>query len=150
MIVIDSNSLVVLLIGSIDPRLFKNHNRTSIYDEKDYYKLLTVISSFNRLLILPNVWTEVDNLLNDFNKSYKEKYIYNLLRIIKETNEKYLESSSITANSEFYDLGLTDSLILKVSLDNELLITADSKLSDYALANGVKVFDLVREKNNNL
>jgi hypothetical protein len=36
MILIDTNALVVLLIGLIDPKLFKTHKRVSIYEEEDF------------------------------------------------------------------------------------------------------------------
>lgn len=41
MILIDSNSLVVLILGLIDPELINTHKKTSIYDEEDFYKLLS-------------------------------------------------------------------------------------------------------------
>jgi len=71
MILIDANALVVLLIGIIDPRLFKTHKTTSIYEEQDYYDLLAIIGDLKNLVVLPNVWTEVDNLLNNFSGNYK-------------------------------------------------------------------------------
>lgn len=66
MILVDSNALIVLLIGFIDPKLFETHKATSIYDEDDFYELLNVIGDLEEILVLPNIWTEVDNLLNTF------------------------------------------------------------------------------------
>lgn len=40
MILIDTNALLVLIIGLINPRLFSNHKRTSIYEEQDFKNLL--------------------------------------------------------------------------------------------------------------
>jgi uncharacterized protein YaiI (UPF0178 family) len=42
---------------------------------------------------------------------------------------------------------VTDSLLLEYSKECELLITSDSKLSDYAVASGISVFDLVKNRN---
>ncbi len=66
MIVIDTNALVILVLGLMDPRLIEGHKRTSIYDARDFDDLLTRIGDVKQLLIIPNVWTEVDNLLNGF------------------------------------------------------------------------------------
>ncbi|MDF9800021.1 hypothetical protein OKW21_005284 [Catalinimonas alkaloidigena] len=61
-ILIDSNALVLLIIGLIDQNLIPKHKRTSIYRKKDFERLLNVIKDFNHLIVLPNIWTEVDNL----------------------------------------------------------------------------------------
>ena len=146
MIIIDTNALVLLLVGSMDTKLIANHKRTSIYDEEDFYDLMDVIGDVKNLLVLPNIWTEVDNLLNN-HSSYKYAYIEKLTETIKGTTEEYLQSHIATSGDCFFDLGLTDSLILERAQNCKLLITSDSQLSDYAIAYGIEVYDLVKTKN---
>lgn len=150
MIIVDSNALIVLLIGIIDPKLFKTHNTTSIYDEDDFNDLLNVIEDFKEIIVLPNIWTEVDNLLNSFGGNYRYQYIQKITEMIKITSEKYIDSKTGSECESFFDLGLTDSLVLQQAKFCKLLITSDSKLSDYAMAYGVKVYDLVKVKNEKL
>lgn len=150
MILIDSNALVVFIVGLIDLKLIGKHNKTSIYDEEDFYDLLAVIGNHEHLIVLPNIWTEVDNLLNKFGGSHKYNYIIKLTETIKSTSEKYIESKVGVESHNMFDLGLTDSLILEVAKDCKLLITSDSNLSDRAIANGIKVYDLVKAKNERL
>lgn len=150
MIIIDTNALVVLLVGLIDTRLFRNHKRTSIYDEDDFTDLLRTIGSLNQIVTLPNIWTEVDNLLNNFSGNYKYAYIQEITKTIKETTENYLASEIGTSSPHFQELGLTDSLILEFAKECKLLITSDSKLSDHAIAYGIPVYDLVKVKNERL
>lgn len=147
MILIDANALTILLVGLVDVKLIGHHKRTSIYQEQDYYDLLAIIESFDRLIVLPNVWTEVDNLLNDFSGNHKYEYILKVTNIIKSASEKYISSLKATESDCFFDLGLTDSLILEYSKECKLLVTADSKLSDYANAYGVLVYDMVKSRN---
>lgn len=147
MILIDANALVVLLIGLIDPRLFKTHNTTSIYEEEDYYDLMGVVGDLKNLVILPNVWTEVDNLLNRFSGNYKYPYIQAISNTINNTTETYIQSIIATQSHEFFELGLTDSLLLTYAKECKLLVTSDSRLSDYANAFGYPVFDLVKNRN---
>jgi hypothetical protein len=144
---IDANALIILLLGLMDPKLITKHKRTSIYEEQDFDDLVSFIGTIESLIVLPNVWTEVDNLLNNFNRGYKEKYIEQITNTIKLTSEKYLESKIGTVSFGFLDLGLTDSLLLEYSKECELLITSDSKLSDYAIANGIIVYDIVKNRN---
>lgn len=150
MILVDSNALVVLLIGIIDPKLFKTHNATSIYDEEDFNDLLNVIEDLKKIVVLPNIWTEVDNLLNSFGGNYRYQYIQKITEMIKITSEQYIDSKTGSECESFFNLGLTDSLVLEKAKSCKLLITSDSKLSDYALAYGIKVYDLVKVKNEKL
>lgn len=150
MILIDTNALIVLLIGLMDSRLISSHKRTSIYEEQDFYDLLSIIGEFNKLVVLPNVWAEVDNLLNNFGGNNKYSYILKLIETMKSATEEFIGSLEGAESESFFDLGLTDSLILKQAKKCELLVTSDSRLSDYAIANGIKVYDLVRNRNHRL
>lgn len=147
---IDANSLVILIIGLIDPKLVNTHSRTSIYDEHDFYKLKLFVEKYDTLVVLPNVWTELDNLLNKFSGKRKEHYVDVLKNMLEATSEEYLASIEAPKSSVFYDLGLTDSLLLEYSKECGCLITSDSKLSDYACGFGVEVFDLVKIKNDTI
>jgi hypothetical protein len=144
---IDANALIILLLGLIDPKLINKHKRTSIYEEQDFDDLVAFVGDIKELVVLPNVWTEVDNILNNFSGNYKIKYIEQITSTIKLTTEKFIESKTATESIGFYDLGLTDSLMLEYSKECELLITSDSSLSDYAIAHGITVFDLVKNRN---
>jgi len=142
----DTNALIILLLGSIDTKLINTNKRTSIYEEQDYYDLLNIIGNIDKLVVLPNVWTETDNLLNK-SSYWKYKYIEILKETVKETTEIFIESYKGLESHFFYELGLTDSLLLEYSNNCELLITSDSALSDHAKAKGIKVFDVVENRN---
>ncbi len=147
MILIDSNALIVLLLGFIDPKLIGRHKRTSIYQAEDFYNLLSVIKGLDQLVVLPNIWTEVDNLLNNFQGNYKFQYIEKITETIKAVTEQYIASKTGSESHNFFDLGLTDSLILEYAKECQLLVTSDSKLSDYAIAYGINVYDMVKVRN---
>jgi rRNA-processing protein FCF1 len=147
MIVIDTNALLILIIGQIDANLIESHKRTSIYEPQDYYDLLRIIGNFENLLILPNIWTEVDNLLNNFTGEQKYHYVLKFTEIVKLSTEKYVATINSAEAASFYDLGLTDSLLLILAKENKLLMTSDSTLSDYAIASGINVYDIVKNRN---
>lgn len=143
---IDANSLIVLILGLIDPTQISKNKRTSIYSEKDFLKLLHVIHSLDELITIPNVWTEVDNLLNR-GGYLKYDYIMQLKALMNNTQERYLGSDVALSRDEFWNLGLTDTLLLELSKECDLLITSDSDLSDFAYANGIVVYDMIKERN---
>ena len=101
MILVDTNALILLLIGLIDVRLISTHKRTSIYDEQDFYDLQSIIQPIDKLVVLPNIWTEVDNLLNRFEGAHRYSYIQKITEIIKSTSEKFLESSIAAEHIHF-------------------------------------------------
>lgn len=150
MILIDANALIVLMVGLVNPALVGTHERTSIYKKEDFDALVNLIGDFNRLVVLPNVWTEVDNLLNGFRGDRKWKYITAIKEIIQNSSERYMKSLIGAEHYAFIDIGLTDALLVECSKDCDLLITADSKLADYARANNVKVLDMVGLANTRL
>jgi len=147
MILIDTNALIILIMGRINPKLINNHRRTSIYDEQDYYNLIEFVKDVNRIITLPNILTEVDNLLNSDLGKYHYEYTKVFLEFLQQSNEKYFETKKIIESQHFLNLGLTDSAIIEVAKDCEFLITADSELSDFAKANSINVIDLVEIKN---
>ncbi|HCE56140.1 MAG TPA: hypothetical protein DER05_14555 [Lutibacter sp.] len=147
MIVIDTNALVVLLLGLMDPNIVSTHSKTSIYTKQDFFNLLEVIKDFKNLLVLPNIWTEVDNLLNKFGGNRKYLYVKKITELIKESSEKYINTKSATEKHHFMNLGLTDTLILDLAKDCKFIITSDSQLSDYANALGFNVYDMIKYRN---
>ena len=152
MILIDANALVLLIVGMIDEKLIAKHKRTSIYSEKDYRDLLSAIGSLDRLVILPNVWTEVDNLLNRLSGSHKWPYVTLMKLLVEQTTEEHI-ASIVGINSDYFiSEGLTDSLLIELwkQKQYDFLITGDSKLSDIANAYGIEVYDTVQRRNQNL
>lgn len=147
MILIDTNALVVLLVGMVDINLINHHKRTSIYEETDFDDLINIIGKIENLVVLPNIWTEVDNLLNNFKGNHRYTYIEKIKDVIKSTSEKYISSSTATSCDTFFSIGLTDSLVIEEAKKCDLLITSDSSLADYAKGYGIKVYDMVKARN---
>ncbi|WP_439490352.1 PIN domain-containing protein [Algoriphagus sp.] len=150
MIFIDANALILLVVGLIDKSLISTHKRTSIFESIDFENLTFLIGSLERILTTPNVLTEVDNLLNNFQKGHRWTYYQVLKELISKSTERFIESKSNLESQAFFDLGLTDSGVLEICKECDFLITGDSKLADYANAYGIKVIDLKKIRNDRL
>ena len=149
-ILIDTNILIIILVGLIDPKLVPKTKEINIFEEKNYYELMAFIENdLKNLLILPNIMTEVDNLLNKrFIGDYRWKYVIGFRKFLNETFEQYVNSITGAERYEFMKLGLTDSIILDVVLKNGgSLITGDSDLADEARAHSIKVLDFKGYRN---
>lgn len=146
-VTIDTNILVLYIIGLIDPEQISKHKRTSIYNEADFVLVQHMLQNSN-IITAPNIFTEVDNLLNDsLKKNYQHKYLQLIKSVVNTSIEKYIESKKATQNKYFDYLGLTDSIILMLAKISELLISGDSKLCDHAKALKIRVFDFKEYKN---
>ncbi|WP_157807080.1 PIN domain-containing protein [Algoriphagus formosus] len=146
----DTNALILLIVGFIDKALISSHKRTSIYEPIDFENLTFLIGDLEKVVTTPNVLTEVDNLLNNFQKGHRWAYYQVIREIITKSSEKFLEARKVIDFDAFLQLGLTDTGILEICKNCDLLITGDSKLADYANAYGIKVVDLVKIRNNRL
>lgn len=144
-IILDTNVFLLYLIGMIAQHKIKTHKRTSIYDVEDYEFLITTMNNFGsdlELIICPNITTEVDNLLNNtFQGYYKEKYVNLSKEIYKKSVEVYIKTIESIEQNTYYDLGITDSVILLMAKNCDLLISGDSKLCDYARSMDIPLLD---------
>lgn len=85
--------------------------------------------------------------MNNFSGSYKRDYVLKIKELVSVTSEKYLKKKLATNTFVYENIGLTDALILELAKDCELLITSDSQLSDFAIANGILIYDMIKERN---
>lgn len=146
MIVIDANSLIVLIVGIINDAKHLNHRRTSDFEIIDFKLLLNKIGNPKNLVVISNVWTEVDNLLNQSFHKDDLRYYRAIKYLISLSNEIYTKTSEIINEKSFEKIGVTDSLLLKAAIKTKELITFDENLENIALHFGVSVYNIKKEK----
>ncbi len=148
-VILDTNVFTLFLIGKINPTKISKHKRTSVYNIEHYEFLIGLLNEFDSILFCPNIATEVDNLLND-NLFGEDKYEYLLLtkEIFSKSIEKYFETRAIVNDWHYDSVGITDTAILNMAKNCDLLISGDSQLCDFAKAEGIEVFDFKEYINN--
>ncbi|MDR1149331.1 MAG: hypothetical protein LBK66_11940 [Spirochaetaceae bacterium] len=149
-VIIDTNVFILFLAGQINTNKIKNYTRNSLYTKEDYYLLLNIISNYDRIITSLNILTEVDNILNRITGEDKYKYLILIKTIYNQTMEKYIKTKIISQNWFFDTLGITDSAILMMAKESELLISGDSILCDYAKSLNIKTFDFKEYINSRL
>ena len=149
-VIIDTNIFILFLVGQINENRIKNYMRNSLYTKEDYYFLLSVLADYDRIITSPNILTEVDNILNRIGGEDKYKYLVLVKTMYKQTIEKYIKTEMITQNWYFDSLGITDSSILMMAKNCELLISGDSSLCDHAKSLNIKTFDFKEYINSKL
>ena len=125
-ILIDTNLLLLLLIGIFNRNLIKDFKRTQMFDENDFDNLTRIISRCNnQLYTTPNILTEVTNLTDTINKDFRFfKFLHLFIDNFIEINSP---SKAIMSNSNmaFLKLGLTDASIMDIASEEILIVTVD-------------------------
>ena len=149
-VIIDTNIFILFLVGQINENKIKNYTRNSIFSKEDYYFLLNILSEYDRIITSPNILTEVDNILNGITGEDRYKYLAIVKDIYKQTIEKYLKTENVSQNWFFDILGVTDSAIIMMAKECDLLVSGDSVLCDYAKSLDIRTFDFKEYINSKL
>ena len=61
-VILDSNLLVLLVVGTTSRSYIGKHKRLRAYTDRDFVLLLEVLSAAQRIIVTPNTVTETSNL----------------------------------------------------------------------------------------
>ena len=140
-IFIDTNILLLYLIGSYDPNLISRFKRTVQFTTEDYDTLMLLLHPFERFITTPNVLTEVSNFSGHIGEPIRTLYFQTFAEKIAMMEEQYIASSEAAAREEFIKVGLTDAGIFKLPQDQYLILTDDFRLSHYLQKKGIDVIN---------
>lgn len=126
---IDTNLLVLLVVGETDRDMISKHRRTRAYRVQDYELLVRLINETDhQVFVTPNTLTEASNLLAQHEDPERSRIFGALQALIEKTEETVVESKVAARNSNFKRLGLTDAALLEVVSASNPLVTVDLKL----------------------
>ena len=133
-IIIDSNLLVLFVIGLTDRNLISKHKRTKQYEIEDYDLLAEILSTFNKVIVTPHVLAETSNLISQIGNPVMSSIRETLKNLIETQSEEYEPSRELCKGKSFIRLGLTDCAILNLVKKELPLITVDLDLYLSAMA----------------
>lgn len=147
-LLIDTQLLVLLVVGTTRRSYIREHRRLKAYSEADFDLLLEVISQHDCVVFTPNTLTETSNLLGYKVQEPLRSQLFSIFReIIQRFNETYAASRDSCERQEFLRLGLADSVQLDLAQDqNTLLLTADFDLYSSGAKDGAVNFNHIREE----
>lgn len=125
---VDTNLFLVLLVGGLDPDQIERFKRTKAYTREDYALLVMFVKRFKRILITPNVLTEVSNLAGQLTDPLRREARIALAQMTQDLHERYLPSRDLVVDPHFPVLGLTDVSIAQSVGKDVTVITADLPL----------------------
>lgn len=136
-LVLDANLIMLLIVGLADENLVTRHKRTRAYSVQDFRLLVSIVTSYQDIVTLPNVLSEVSNLLSfESADEHSRRILTNFIKFTEGATERYIASAIGTARGEFSRLGLSDSAVLEVAKGDVQILTADLALHIAALRAG--------------
>ena len=130
-ILIDTNILLLLIVGSSNRKRISQFKRTEQFVPEDYDLLIKLINLFPKIITTPNILTEVNSLTNQIGEPERSKCCAIFAQLISEIGEVALSSQEIVKNNGFIKFGLTDCGIIELSKNQYLVLTDDFKLFNY-------------------
>jgi len=130
-ILIDTNLLVLIVIGTYNRPRVATFKRTIQYTLDDLEMMLRILAYFDRCLTTPNILTEVDNLTRQLPEAEHKPLAVAFSQLISRQFEIYLGSHHVAQHAAYSKLGLTDcATALAAAEQNVLVITDDLRLSN--------------------
>lgn len=140
-ILIDSNILLLHVIGMTDPTLVPRFKRTKQFTIDDFDLLQRLLACFSCRVTTPNVLTEVSNLASQLNEPARQICLNRLSEDIQTLDERYERSSEIAGNEDFSKIGLTDTGIKRIAHKQLLVLTDDYRLANRLSSLGTAVLN---------
>jgi rRNA-processing protein FCF1 len=144
-ILIDTNILLLWIVGSVNRQRISKFNRTEKFVPEDYDLLLRLLEYFlPKIVTTPNILTEVNSLANQIGEPERSQCYTKLAQAVVRLDEHYIESNIAVEVNSFTRFGLTDCGILELARggthpegNRYLVLTDDLKLAIHLQNSGV-------------
>ncbi|MGZ5441924.1 MAG: hypothetical protein ACXW31_05605 [Thermoanaerobaculia bacterium] len=128
-ILLDSNLLLLLVVGVCDRNQITRYKRLSVFAPEDFDVLVALVAKFRHLFITPHVVTEVSNLAGGLTGDLKRNCFRTLAESIAAAEELITPSRSVSEHDLFVELGMTDAAIHMAAGSPPLVLTMDFRLA---------------------
>jgi predicted nucleic acid-binding protein len=143
LVLVDTNVLLVLIVGRADRSYLAAHKRTRDYDPADADVLEALVGAYDGIVTLPHVLSEASNLLRQIGNPARNRIQEELRTFILACTERPTASVLGCLHEDYLALGLTDAVVLTtcaisgVEDDRIELLTADAPIYNRALSLGL-------------
>jgi hypothetical protein len=143
-VLLDTNLLVLLVVGMADQKSINTHKKLGVYSLDDFRLLVATLGTCRKFVVTPHVLAETSNLVvhGMYGDLEKKAFlaIQGLLQVsnFSETHD-YL--STIVSNDGFLKYGVSDIGLLEALKGELVLLTDDFQLSGYAEGKGYDVLN---------
>lgn len=140
-VLVDTNLLLLYLVGAYDPYRIQRFSRTEQFDPDDFLVLDNFLQQFGRVVTTPHILTETSNLLGQLSGQVKAGCFLLLRESISRMREHSASAAAVAANPGFLQFGITDAAIAEAAPNAYMVLTDDLPLYGYLSNRGVDVLN---------
>ena len=129
-IFLDSNLLLLLLVGHFQRERIETFKRTSIFTKTDFDNLVALTRLFGKVTSTPHVLTEVNSMANSLPEYLKDGWSVSFAAAIRNFDKIRDPATELVSQDSFRLFGLTDASIDQAAKEM-LVLTQDSRLAAY-------------------
>ena len=143
-LLLDSNLLLLYLIGAVDPALVGDgrYNKLSDFTRTQIVILKRLTFLFRHLVTTAHVLTEVSNLIGTMHDAGKLRVFSSFADTLEVVREQDVSSYRAARRTEFYYLGLTDSILAELA-GEFLVVSNDARMVDVLRQSGFETLKWV-------
>lgn len=145
-VLLDTNTLLLFLVGNVCPERVGRHRRLREFDLDDLGWVNDQAHSFSRHVTLPNIVTEVSNFVGSLKQEIAPGAVFALATYCKEVAEVYEESRDVVLEPYYQKLGVADAAVVRMASAEVTVMTTDHQLDAYLRDRGVQVLNLWHRK----
>jgi hypothetical protein len=140
---LDTNLLILLVVGRTDLAYLASHKRTRQFDPVDHRVVEALVAAYDGLATSPHVLAEASNLLRQIGNPARDRIQATFRHVVSLCDERAMSGEEACGREEFVALGLTDAAILALCDPSREgpgrieLLTADEPLYNRAVALGI-------------
>ncbi|MCU1244433.1 MAG: hypothetical protein JWN02_343, partial [Acidobacteria bacterium] len=135
------NLLLLLVVGTFERARIATFKRLKAFPTEDFDLLRAIVAKFHRLVVTPNVLTEVSNLAGGLPSNVLDACFRTFGNAILAAEEMMISSASVAPLPEFRRFGLTDATIVQVAAAPVLILTVDLDLAIHLAAQSLPVLN---------
>ncbi|NUQ78224.1 MAG: hypothetical protein HUU21_32240 [Polyangiaceae bacterium] len=129
-VLLDTNVLLLLLIGSVNEDLIEKCSRLRAYSARDFRLLRLLLKDAHGFVVTPHIATETWNLAeNSLTGEYGKQFKDLFARFLENARETWVRVSLLAAEDYFKRLGVADTGVARIRRKRPIVVTDDSHLT---------------------
>lgn len=148
-ILIDTNLLLVYLVGLWNPEEVGRHKRTQEYTTEDFDSLRSLAQRFRVIVTTPHILAELSNLISNRPKPRKEPgpIVGELLLLLRRVHEVYVAKDELLELRWLPRIGVADAATIGVAAKEKcIVLTDDLDLTQCLETENLRVINFTRAR----
>ena len=125
-LILDTNLLILYMLGSYRPDMISMCNYTSKYGKDDYLLLKTFINKQSLICITPHILTELSNQSFFLKEPGRSDFFNVIVRKLSKMDEEYISLNHLLQHTDLLPkIGFTDVSIYELAKKQEYVVLTD-------------------------